>query len=120
MNLAHLLAHMVCAFHLPLSVIKPIDFTQLSDALVLFLATFFLAIFSNKISDEAFVGVFDRVATTKDFGAVRDIVLSFLQTHFLSIPQGLDPELRKGVEKRRLKAIKLMNSMEILSFTQTE
>ena len=117
MNLAQFLAHMVCTFHLPLSVIKPIDFTQLSDALVLFLATFFLAIFSKKISDETFSSVFDRVATTSDFAAVRDLVLSFLQTHFLAVPQSLDADLRRGVEKRRKRAIKSLEGMDVLNFT---
>lgn len=120
MNLAHFLSHVVCTFHLPLSVIKPIDFTQLSDNLILFLATFFLAIFSNKTSEETFVAVFDRVATTKDYAAVREIVLTFLQTHFISVPDSLDPSKKKLIEKRRLKAIKILNEMQVLDYRKQQ
>jgi nucleolar MIF4G domain-containing protein 1 len=48
-NLARMLAHLVCAFCLPLSVVKPIDTTDLNAKLVLFLATFFMALFSAKV-----------------------------------------------------------------------
>jgi len=116
MNLAHLLAHIVCTFHLPLAVIKPIDVTQLTDSLVLFLATFFLEVFSSKTSDETFVSVFDRVATTKDYATVREIAMTFLQTHFASVPAGLEADKRKLIEKRRLKAIKVLECMEVLDF----
>ena len=116
MNLAHLLAHIVCTFHLPLAVIKPIDVTQLTDSLVLFLATFFLEVFSSKTSDEIFEGVFDRVATTKDYATVREIATTFLQTHFASVPAGLEADKRKLIEKRRLKAVKILESMEVLDF----
>ena len=116
MNLAHFLSHIVLSFHLPLSVIKPIDCSQLSDSMVLFLATFFLAIFSSKVADDTFVSVFDRVATTKDYAAVRDLVLTFLQTHFLAIPSGLDPDKIKVIEKRRLKAIKIVSALSVLDY----
>lgn len=49
-NLARLLAHLVGAFHLPLAVLKPIDMTDLNANMMLFLATFFMALFSAKVS----------------------------------------------------------------------
>lgn len=48
-NLARLLAHLVAGFHLPLAVLKPIDMTDLNANMLLFLATFFIAIFSAKV-----------------------------------------------------------------------
>ena len=50
-NLARLLAHLVTAFHLPLAVLKPIDMTDLNANMMLFLATFFMAIFSAKVKE---------------------------------------------------------------------
>lgn len=49
-NLARLLAHLVGGFHLPLAVLKPIDMTDLNANMMLFLATFFMALFSAKVS----------------------------------------------------------------------
>jgi hypothetical protein len=49
-NLARLLAHLVAAFQLPLAAIKPIDMADLNPTTVLFLATFFMALFSAKVS----------------------------------------------------------------------
>jgi nucleolar MIF4G domain-containing protein 1 len=49
-NLARLLAHLVCGFHLPLAVLKPIDMTDLNANMMLFLATFFMALFSAKVN----------------------------------------------------------------------
>ena len=49
-NLARLLASLVTGFHLPLAVLKPIDMTDLNANMMLFLATFFMAIFSAKVS----------------------------------------------------------------------
>lgn len=48
-NLARMLAHLVAAFHLPLASLKPIDMTDLNANMVLFLATFFMALFSAKV-----------------------------------------------------------------------
>ena len=50
-NLARLLAHLVTAFHLPLAVLKPIDMTDFNANMMLFLATFFMAIFSAKVKE---------------------------------------------------------------------
>ena len=51
-NLARLLAHLVTAFHLPLAVLKPIDMTDLNANMMLFLATFFMSIFSAKVTEK--------------------------------------------------------------------
>jgi len=48
-NLARLLAHLICRFHLSLSVLKPLDMAALNDDLQLFVATLFLALFTFKV-----------------------------------------------------------------------
>ena len=48
-NLARFLSRLVTAFHLPLAVLKPIDMTDINSNMMLFLATFFMAIFSAKV-----------------------------------------------------------------------
>jgi hypothetical protein len=53
-NLARFLANLISAFHLPLAVFKPIDMTDLNENMILFMATFFMAIFSAKISEDTF------------------------------------------------------------------
>ena len=90
-NLARLLAHLLCTFHLPLAVLKPIDIgANLNANMILFLATFFMSLFSAKVSEDTFQTILDRVATTKDFMTVRDGILFFLQTHLKQIPRGLE------------------------------
>lgn len=49
-NLARMLVGLVCGFHLSLSVLKPIELSTAPPALLLFLATFFIALFSNKVN----------------------------------------------------------------------
>jgi hypothetical protein len=39
----------VCAFHLPLAVLKPVDMMNLNANMILFAATFFMALFSAKV-----------------------------------------------------------------------
>ena len=54
-NLARLLAHLLCTFHLPLAVLKPIDIgANLNASMILFLATFFMSLFSAKVSEDTF------------------------------------------------------------------
>lgn len=48
-NLARLLASLVCSFHLPLTVIKPVDLTTMTPSMILFLSTLLLAIFKEKV-----------------------------------------------------------------------
>lgn len=48
-NLARLLASLVCAFQLPLTVIKPIEIASMSPSTILFLSTLLLAIFKEKV-----------------------------------------------------------------------
>ena len=60
-NLARMLAHLVAAFHLPLASLKPIDMTDLNANMVLFLATFFMALFSAKVRVRVSVLTFMRV-----------------------------------------------------------
>jgi nucleolar MIF4G domain-containing protein 1 len=48
-NLARMLSHLVAKFRLSLSVLKVIDMSTISDRMVLFLATFFLALLSSSV-----------------------------------------------------------------------
>lgn len=48
-NMARLLANMVTQFYLSLSILKVIDISALTSHMMLFLATFFLALFSTKV-----------------------------------------------------------------------
>jgi nucleolar MIF4G domain-containing protein 1 len=79
-NTARLASHFVCSFDIHLSaVIKRMEVFELSGQDILFLATFFMAYFTDKVDDETFQKSLDRVATTKDFMSVRDGILFFLQ-----------------------------------------
>jgi hypothetical protein len=80
-NLARLMAALICSFHLPLASIKPIEIGNMAPSTILFLSTLMLSLFKDKISDDDYQNVLDRVATSKDFAIVRDNVLFFLQVH---------------------------------------
>jgi nucleolar MIF4G domain-containing protein 1 len=49
-NLARLMAALVCSFHLPLTVVKPIDISNMSASIILFLSTLLLALFKDQVS----------------------------------------------------------------------
>ena len=115
-NLSRMLAHLVSEFHLPLAVLKPLDVGEMPNALVLFLATFFLALFTAQVPDGTFSSIFDRVSTTKDFSAVKGVILYFLNKHFTDVPEGFSPEDSKAIKKRRKKAIKALEAMEVLEY----
>ena len=115
-NLARMFAHLVASFHLPLSVLKPVDISELPNEIVLFLATFFMALFGSGIPDDTFQSIFDRVASTKDFAAVKGVVLFFLNKHFTDPPKGLGEAEAKQIKKRRKKAIKALQSLDVLEY----
>lgn len=48
-NLARMLSSLICSFHISLSIIKPIEITNITPLLVLFLSTLLLAIFKEKV-----------------------------------------------------------------------
>lgn len=48
-NMARMLAHLTVQFHMSLSVLKVVDASELSSGMMLFLATFFMSIFSAKV-----------------------------------------------------------------------
>jgi hypothetical protein len=75
-----------------------------------------MALFTSDIADETFQSIFDRVATTKDFEVVKGIVLFFLNKHFTGAPKGLGEEETSKIKKRRKKAVKIMESMEVLTY----
>jgi hypothetical protein len=81
-----MLSQLVSSFSIPLSVIfKPIDITELNEALILFFSSFFLSFFKEKISEEDYQNCLDRVATTKDFAIIRDNILYILQVFYFLI-----------------------------------
>lgn len=115
-NLARMFAHLVSGFHLPLSVLKPVDISELPSAMILFLATFFMALFSSDIPEDTFQSIFDRVASTKDFAAVKGVALFFLNKHFAEPPTGLASADAKRIKKRRKMAIKALQSLNVLEY----
>mmetsp|Transcript_23243 Transcript_23243/g.23452 ORF Transcript_23243/g.23452 Transcript_23243/m.23452 type:complete len:223 (+) Transcript_23243:2584-3252(+) len=117
-NQSRLLAHLVCNFHLSLSILKPVDMSDAEGELLLFLATFFMAVFSYKISNEDYLKVLDRVATTSDFAIVRDNILVFLQTHLTVIPDGLDATETRKMRQRRKQTLRTMEAMNVLDMVR--
>ena len=116
MNLARMMSHLVCSFQLSLSIIKPLDISQLTETTILFLATFFMALFGSDVSDESFESIFDRVATTKDFAIVRDNVLVFLRRYYTGTPKGIDGDTAIKMERRRKAAVSTMEKMSVLDY----
>jgi nucleolar MIF4G domain-containing protein 1 len=120
-NLARMMAHLVCSFQLPLSVIKPIDMSQqLSESATLFLATFFMAIFASDVPEDSFQSIFDRVATTKDFAAVRDAVILFLRQYYTGAPKGIETDKAVSMDRRRKLALATMEKMTVLDYRGSE
>eukprot|EP00428_Durinskia_dybowskii_P079997 CAMPEP_0170432968 /NCGR_PEP_ID=MMETSP0117_2-20130122/42244_1 /TAXON_ID=400756 /ORGANISM="Durinskia baltica, Strain CSIRO CS-38" /LENGTH=933 /DNA_ID=CAMNT_0010692679 /DNA_START=51 /DNA_END=2853 /DNA_ORIENTATION=- len=117
-NLARLMAALICSFHLPLTVIKPIDISSMSPSTILFLSTLMLALFKDKMSDDDYQNLLDRVATSKDFAVVRDNILFFLQKYLPSIPKGLDPTDLKKMQQRRKTAIRTFEAMSVLDISK--
>lgn len=60
----------------------------------------------------------DRVATTGDCLAVREFVLIFLQSHFKTLPSGLDPAETRLMERRRKETLRTMEAMSVLDIAQ--
>jgi hypothetical protein len=118
--LARLLGSLVGNFVLPLACIKPIGIQDMSGSVMLFMATFFMSLFTLKITDEDFQRIFDRVATTKDFASVRESVLFFLQKHFANVPSGLEAAEHELIKRRRKIALKTMQMMEVLTYIQDD
>jgi hypothetical protein len=58
--------------------------------MILFLATFFMALFTDEMEDSIFQTVLDRLASSADFSSVKDGITVFLRIHFDAIPTGLD------------------------------
>ncbi len=119
-NMGRLLARLVTTFNLPLSVIKPIDMSDISDSMQLFLGSFFMALFTSSVSEDEYQAVFDRVATTKDYSVVRESILLYLQTHLTSFPDNSESKNLHLAKKRRKLAIATMQSMEVLDFVGTQ
>lgn len=117
-NLARLLSHLVVSFYLPLAIFKPLDMTVVpNNAVLLFLATFFISLFSSDISEETFQSIIDRVATTKDFAIIRDSLLFFLQKHFIQLAANIEVKNSKLLDKRRKQTVKILESMTVLDMS---
>jgi nucleolar MIF4G domain-containing protein 1 len=117
-NLARLLSHLVMSFYLPLAIFKPLDMTTVpNNAVLLFLATFFMSLFSSDMSEERFQSIMDRVATTKDFAIIRDSLLFFLQKHLADLASNIETMNSKLIETRRKKAVKILESMNVLDMS---
>lgn len=48
------MSHSVTSFDVPLALLKRLDMTELSSSLMLFLATFFIALFTSKVTSSLF------------------------------------------------------------------
>lgn len=119
-NLARMLAHLVCSFHIPLAVIKPLDVSDLREEARAFLSTLIAVIFSSSVREDVFQQVFDRIASSKDYAVVREMLLFFLRQHFTSSPDGLDAAEASNVMKRRKWCIKTLEQMSIIDMVRTE
>ena len=89
-----------------------------NNAVLLFLATFFISLFSSEISEETFQSIIDRVATTKDFAIIRDSLLFFLQKHFIQLAANIEVKNNKLIEKRRKQTVKILESMTVLDMSR--
>jgi nucleolar MIF4G domain-containing protein 1 len=119
-NLARMLCRLVCDFHVSVAVIKPLDIRNLNDTTALFLSTLLLSMFSPSVKDETFQQVVDRIATSKDFDMVREILLFFLQTHLKSIPSGIDEKESFTMAKRRRWMLKTLEAMSVIDMVRGE
>lgn len=113
-NLARMLAHLVCEFHLSIAVIKPLDIQSLNDSFVLFLSTLLLVLFSSKTKQDVFHQAVDRIATSKDFASVRETLIVFLQRYLVSIPNGFDGDDALAMKKRKHWMVKTLEEMSII------
>ena len=84
---------------------------------MIFMATFFVDLFSSEISETTFDAIFDRVATSKDFMTIRENIMMFLQVHLSSLPSGLSASQTKLITTRRKRSIKILQSMEVLTYS---
>merc|ERR1711871_3526 len=119
-NMARMLSHMVVKFYIPISVLKPVRFSEASSYMLLFLATFFIALFQEPTPDETFQTVIDRLASSSDFSSVREGILIFLRSHLKNIPDGMSKQDKKRTEKRKKMTIKTMEQMSILEMVRED
>jgi len=119
-NLARLMAALTTAFHLPMSALKVIELNDLRGTLTLFMASFFLDIFSAPIDEHTYQTLLDRVAATPDFSQVRESLLLFLKRDMKTLPSGLGKDGDKNIKKRRKLAISVFEKMEILNMVRGE
>jgi nucleolar MIF4G domain-containing protein 1 len=78
-NLARMTAELVVSFNLPLIFLKIFSPVDLMEADISFLTIFFTSLFLADENESRLKEVVDRIATSKDFSTVRDLMLLFLQ-----------------------------------------
>lgn len=81
-NLARMAAELVATFNLPLIFLKIFSPVDLLAADITFLTVFFTSLFLAKSDENSLREIVDRIATSKDFISVRDLMLLFLQVFF--------------------------------------
>ncbi|KDO29212.1 hypothetical protein SPRG_19885 [Saprolegnia parasitica CBS 223.65] len=104
-NMACLLAKLLETGAMTLAVLKVLDFTDLSDATVLFLRVAFERILSIA-DDSALIGVFERIAQQKSkMEATRDGVAVFFHQHLLPALKTLEAKKKAKMVTRMLDAM---------------
>jgi nucleolar MIF4G domain-containing protein 1 len=84
-NLSRLCAELVLSFTLPLIILKIFSATEIFESDKAFLMSFFLSLFTLPHEDSTVVDITDRVAASKDFASVRDLISIFLKVSDLYI-----------------------------------
>ncbi|EQC33622.1 hypothetical protein SDRG_08727 [Saprolegnia diclina VS20] len=104
-NMACLLAKLLETGAMTLAVLKVLDFTDVSDATVLFLRVAFERILSID-DDSALIGVFERIAQQKSkMEATRDGVAVFFHQHLLPALKTLEAKKKAKMVTRMLDAM---------------
>ena len=119
-NLARMLAHLICSFHIPLAIIRPLDVSDLREEARAFLSTLLQVIFSSSVREDLFQQVFDRIASSKDYAIVREMLLFFLRQHFTSSSESVDDIEASSIMRRRKWCIKTLEQMSIIDMVRTE
>lgn len=118
-NLAKMLAHLVCTFHIPMVVLKPLEISDLKEEARLFLSTLLQCILSESVKEAVFQQVFDRIAGSKDFAAVRELLLFFLKHHFTLSSLHVDDAEADLILKRRKWCMKTLESMSVIDMVRS-
>jgi len=103
-NLAQFLAMLIGSFSLSLSMLKVVEFHRLGSKSILFFRIFFRTLFTKTESSDL-ENVFQRIAEKSDFSIVRQNILFFLNTAFLTKEEA---RTEKDLSKRITSVRKLL------------